>query len=417
MLLSDASRSFPHLSPLMKPENSPLDPDAVSEAALLHHLLEKIPDRIYFKDRHSRFIKISPAMAKSFGLRTPADAVGLTDFDIHSEEHAREALADEKEIIRTGKPIIGKIERETMPDGSEGWALTTKMPLRDNSGKIIGTFGITRDYTELKKSQDALQKSYDELKQTQLQLIEAEKMSSIGRLAAGLAHEINNPLAMIRMGVDYLKSLPEQEGSGEILATVSEGVDRADEMIKRLLAFAAPRGLTLEKENMNGVIECALELVSHDISQSGVRVEKELDPHLPAVQLDRDKITQVLIHLLTNALQATKEGGVITIRTRVEDRAESDGGAGSRHGMQLRAGDRVVVTEVEDTGTGISKEDLSKLFDPFFTTKPTGEGVGLGLTVSRKIVELHHGALHVENAPGGGGARAILELKAEQDAA
>lgn len=408
----------------MNPEPPPVDSSAYSEAALLHHLLQNIPDRIYFKDLQSRFVRISPAMAARFGLEDPAEAVGLTDFDIHDPEHAREALADEEEIMRTGKPVIGKVERVTLPDGSEAWALSTKMPLRDSDGRIIGTFGITRDYTELKRAQDqveeaheALKQSYEDLKQTQLQLIEAEKMSSIGRLAAGLAHEINNPLAMIKMGVDFLKMMPELQKDDDlpsILSGIVEGIDRADEMIKRLIAFAAPRGLTLEKESMNVLVERALELLGHDLSESRATVEQELDEKLPEVPLDRDKITQVLIHLLTNALHATRDGGTVTIRTRTERRGDGAGDAGLRHGKQLRAGDLIVVTEVQDTGSGIPEENLARIFDPFFTTKPTGQGVGLGLTVCRKIIELHHGSLLVENRPEGG-VRATIQLKSEPE--
>jgi len=194
-----------------------------------------------------------------------------------------------------------------LPDGRIEWAIATKMPLRDPSGKIVGTFGITRDFTELKNAQDALaaaheglKQSYEELKQTQLQLIEAEKLSSVGRLAAGLAHEINNPLAMVKTGIDFLKMVPELAADTDlqtVLASVVEGVDRADAMVKRLLAFAAPRGLTLETHDVNQLVAQALELLDHELAGSGVKVVREFAPHLPPATLDREKITQVQLHL------------------------------------------------------------------------------------------------------------------------
>ena len=400
----------------------PSNTGSFDEADLLHHLLVNIPDRIYFKDLQSRFIRINPAMAAKFKLRDPADAIGKTDFDIHSKEHAQEALAEEQEIIRTGKPLVGKVQHVVFPDGREGWSLATKMPLRDASGAIVGTFGITRDYTELKQSQDAvahaheaMKKSYEELKQTQIQLIEAEKMSSVGRLAAGLAHEINNPLAMIKTGVEYLTTLPKlakDPDTASVLGIINGGVDRADGMVKRLLAFAAPRGLKQEKVKVDALVLRALEFLEHEISQSKVTVVKIFDPEIPAVTLDPDRITQVLIHLITNALQSMPDGGTLSIRTQVRqlhlDAATRD--KGDRIGRHLRDGDRVIAVDIEDTGGGISEENMGKIFEPFFTTRPTGEAVGLGLTVSRKIMELHHGILEVQNRPECG-VRAMILLK------
>ena len=120
---------------------------------LLDAFLEHIPDNVFFKDLDSRFVRISSAMAKYCGLKNPAQAVRKTDADLFSREHAEQALADEREMIRTGRPIIGKEERETWPDGHETWVLTTKVPLRDRDGRITGTMGISRDITDRKQAE------------------------------------------------------------------------------------------------------------------------------------------------------------------------------------------------------------------------------------------------------------------------
>src|SRR5579864_8103578 len=128
-----------------------------TEENLLHAFLEHIPDGVYFKDRKSRFVRISRSLAVRFGLKDPAEAIHKTDFDMFSEEHSKQAFADEQEIIRTGQPIVEKEEKETWPDGHESWVLTTKLPLRDHQGNIIGTMGISRDITERKRVERELQ--------------------------------------------------------------------------------------------------------------------------------------------------------------------------------------------------------------------------------------------------------------------
>ena len=131
------------------------------ERYLLHTLMDNVPDRIYFKDAESRFIATNRAVARLFGLEDPAQAVGKRDADFFSTEHARQALADEQRVIRTGKPLIGKVEKETWPDGHVTWAWTTKMPLHDAKGNTFGTFGISRDVTELRQAEEALRSERD----------------------------------------------------------------------------------------------------------------------------------------------------------------------------------------------------------------------------------------------------------------
>src|SRR5208337_2139148 len=136
----------------------------MEERHLFRTLMDNLPDAIYFKDRESRFTRNNRANARKFGLSDPAQAIGKTDFDFFTEAHAQPAFADEQEIIRTGQPMLGKEEKETWPDGHVTWASTTEMPLRDTNGDIIGTFGVSRDITERRRVEEALQSSERHMK-------------------------------------------------------------------------------------------------------------------------------------------------------------------------------------------------------------------------------------------------------------
>jgi diguanylate cyclase (GGDEF)-like protein/PAS domain S-box-containing protein len=143
---------------------------------LVRAFLEHVPDNVYFKDRQSRFVCISRSMAAHFGLKNPEDAIGKTDFDMFTREHAEQAFADEQQIILTGQPIIEKEEKETWEDGSESWALTTKLPWRDRDGEIIGTMGISRDITERRRVELELERY-----RTQLEDLVAQRTAELVR--------------------------------------------------------------------------------------------------------------------------------------------------------------------------------------------------------------------------------------------
>lgn len=401
-----------------------------SERGLLHFLLENIPDRIYFKDADSRFIRISRAMAKMFGLSSALEAVGKSDSDYFTSEHAEQALADERQVIRTGQPIIGKIEKETLPDGGIGWVITTKMPLRNAQGEIVGTCGISKDFTaqkalgdelhesnrQLAARQDQLERALAELRTTQQQLVEAEKMQMIGRLASGVAHEIRNPLNILHAGLDFLAhedAVAGDQSNAVIMEEMRTAVRRADAVICALMDSAAEASLRLEPCEVSQLLAYIIAAQEADLRHAGIRVTKEFADDLPALELDRTKMEQVFGGLIKNAADAMRDGGQLTVRARRHTvmEAEVTRDPGLRSGDRLRAGDVGVLIEIDDTGRGILDEALPKVFDPFFTTKETGSGAGLGLTVCRKIVQLHHGTLQLANREEGG-VRATIFLKA-----
>ena len=527
-------------------ERARAEAQLAGERELLHMLLESIPDRIYFKDRQSRFIRINRALTDLFGLQHPEQAYGKTDADFYGPEHAGDALRDERSVMETGEPLLGKIEFETLADGRKAWSLTTKLPLRDRKGRIIGTCGISREITGIKEMEDQLaternllravidnlpdlvflkdiegrylldnaahlrwlgaseisevrgrtlfdflpdevaaemhrddmavadsrqpkldqeehqidphgnlrwrltskipwlddegkavglvcisrditaqktaeeqlkkanaelaanreelltavqnlQAAHSELHDVQLQLIEAEKMKSIGRLAAGVAHEVKNPLAILQMGIDFLSTQKcEDDHTPVILKEMADALQRADSVIRGLLDFSAPKQLEVTRADLNAIILSALKLVRGEM-KGAFEIERDLQPHLPLLKLDAGKISQVFVNLFTNALHAMGEGGILSVRTYTKQLTGVGTNISGSSAESFRVGQNIVVAEIDDTGKGIPEDKLSKIFEPFFTTKPTGKGTGLGLSVVKTIIDLHGGTIDIRN--------------------
>lgn len=155
-------------------------------------------------------------------------------------------------------------------------------------------------------------------------------------------------------------------------------------------------------EDLNSIVEQSVRLVKHQSVRSQITISKELGTDLPPIMLDRFKIQQVLVNIVTNAIHATPPGGTITARTSLHPLTLISNRPGDPNTDSWNTGERAVFVEVEDTGTGIPEDKLSKVFDPFFTTKPTGKGTGLGLSVSRQIVEMHGGSIDIRNRDEGG---------------
>jgi signal transduction histidine kinase len=250
-------------------------------------------------------------------------------------------------------------------------------------------------------------------------LIQAEKLESIGRLAAGVAHEVKNPLALLLLGVDYLSQgiAPEDPNVEKILQQMRDAVERADRIVRGLVDFSSQRSLSREPTQLSRVVDEVLLLVKHELTRSNTKVNVRMEKDLPHVFLDMSKFEQVLINLIINAVHAMSEveSKLIKIRARSESLEEVVKNQGARKREVFRSGDRVVILEISDNGHGIAPADANRLFDPFFTTKATGVGTGLGLSVARRIVELHGGELSLENRTKepGAVARLILPTKLE----
>jgi signal transduction histidine kinase len=180
-----------------------------------------------------------------------------------------------------------------------------------------------------------------------------------------------------------------------------DAVTRANVIIRELLQLSAATDFKPKEEDLNGLVERSLWLINAESVAAQIDMVRKLGAGLPPVMLDRNKMEQVLINLFINALQAMSQGGVLTVTTRHRRFGEDLKLTGPAF-AQFKPGDRVVIVEVRDTGGGIPEDHLPRLFDPFFTTKPTGVGTGLGLSVVKKIMDLHGGAVDIRNAPLGG---------------
>jgi PAS domain S-box-containing protein len=359
------------------------------ESSLLHALMDNIPDAIYFKDTEGRFTRVN-RHAPYRGDRPPDEVIGKTDFDFFVEEHARAAYEDEQRIIRTGRPVIDKEEREVYPDGSITWLSTTKVPIFDKAGRVLGLVGISRDITERKLAEEAR----IELAREQASRAEAEAANRLkDEFLATVSHELRTPLTAI---LGWAKMLSGghvgEEKRAEALETIVRNAQAQAQLINDLLdvsrIITGKLRLEVRTVELAEVIESAVAAVRPAAAAKGVGLQATLDPRAGAVLGDADRLQQVVWNLLSNAVKFTPRGGSVRVRL-------------------ARGGSQVEVT-VGDTGQGIAPEFLPHVFDRFRqadmgTTRRHG-GLGLGLSIVRHLIELHGGAVSAESEGRGRGA-------------
>jgi len=241
---------------------------------------------------------------------------------------------------------------------------------------------------QLEENLSQLAQSHAELRETQQQLIQSEKMASVGQLAAGVAHEINNPLGTILLYSHMiLEKLEQQDDRREELDTIAKEAARCRDIVRGLLDFARQRKLQVENVNVNKILEEALSLEAAQPSFQKVKVLITLDPSLPPTGGDPVQLKEVFLNILSNAVEAMPEGGAVTVSSRFLDGAA-----------------RQIEVMIRDTGQGIPPENLDKIFMPFYTTKKIGQGTGLGLAIAYGIVKMHRGAIEVKSKVGEGTA-------------
>jgi PAS domain S-box-containing protein len=405
--------------------------ELAAERDLLGTLLENSPDMIYFKDRDSRFMRSSKTHVRRMGKNRYEEVVGKTDFDFFSEEHARPAYEDEQQIIRTGKPLIGKIEKETWENGQTSWVLTSKMPLRDKDGSIIGTFGISKDISAIKEAEARLEDVHR-------RLLETSRMAGMAEVATSVLHNVGNVLNSVNVscsvvadrvhkskvvnlsravalidehgqdlagffGADpkgkqlpaYLKGVAahlatEQEEILRELANLSHNIDHIKEIVAMQQSYSKVSGVREFLPAME-LVEDALRMNGAAFERHQVKVIREYAA-VPPVMAEKHKVLQILINLLRNAKYACDDSG--NADRQVTLRLEP-------------AGERVRISII-DNGVGIPAENLTRIFEHGFTTRKEGHGFGLhsGALAAKDL----GGSLSVTSEGPGRGACFTLEL-------
>jgi PAS domain S-box-containing protein len=416
------------------------------ERDMLQTLLDASPDSIYFKDLQSRFVRISRSKALKVlegaprlraryeahpGAGPVAAVVGTTDFDAYDAGDAQRAYEDEQDVILTGHPIVNKLERQVYQDGSVMWNLTSKMPWCDNAGNMIGTFGVSKDITELKVAEEKLEK-------VNKQLIEASRQAGMAEVATGVLHNVGNALNSVNVSANlvldqirasrspylvkvaamfqehandlpqflagdpkgqklpaYLTALAEtlrqeQQQIATELDELRRNIDHIKEIVAMQQTYARVAGV-IEPVPVAEIVEDAIRMNSAALARHEVNLIREFSAN-PVIQTDRHKVLQILVNLLRNAKYACDDSGRIDKEITV----------------------RITLTEgrvhlaVADNGVGIPAENLVRIFSHGFTTRKAGHGFGLhsGALAAKDL----GGTLHAESPGSGKGATFVLDL-------
>jgi PAS domain S-box-containing protein len=367
------------------------------ERNLLRTVIDNLPDAIYIKDAELRKVLVNRAELKYMGCKTEAEAVGKSDRDIYPADIAAKFVADDQAIIQTGQPVLNLEEKVTNRAGESRWILSSKIPWHDANGKTIGLVGIGRDITD-KKNLEA-------------EVLRAQRMESLGRLATGIAHDLNNTLAPVLISVELLRQKLQDADSLHVLAAIEASARRAGDTVKQVLSFS--REAEGRRTSVNpcrladGVVRIAAQTVPKN-----VRIETQVAENLWSILGNPLELHQMLLNLCTNAGEAMPDGGQLTLAA--QNFTVDAQFAGMHSGVV--AGPHVLLV-VSDTGIGIAPELRDRIFEPFFTTKELGKkNVGLGLSTALSIVKGHHGIILVKSEIGKGSIFQIY-LPAQPDAA
>lgn len=406
-----------------------LNDELAKEKYFLDSLMDNVPDSIYFKDLDGRLTRVSKFMAKKFGVDA-SELIGKTDFDFHDEAHAKEAFRDEQEIINSGLPKIDYVEKECSKDGSERWTSSTKMPLKNSTGEIVGTFGISKNVTGLKKMEQ----------ERHAALLEQAVANGKFEIASSVMHDIGN--AMVGFGsyltrirrlqldnhaenmIQLANYFKDQEAG---LITVL-GETKAAAVVKMMSAMAVNQQkageelnesvteqfniiahiqeiLNIQRQYINGhesherkpvniqnIINDALAMLTASIDKSGIAVTSDIPSNLPPVKGDHTKLMQVMLNLLKNSIES------IDISSQEKNIS-----------LSMKAGSDNLELQVRDNGHGFDQDVSEKLFRRGFTTKSSGKG--LGLYNSRSIIESHEGQISMRSEGKGKGSIAVVTFK------
>lgn len=327
---------------------------------LLRTIINVTPDLVALFDNNLRYMSVNKAFAEFVHL-PESEIIGKTDEDLFSAEDARRRSSEARIALESNQ--VRKAEISQTSEGGERWYHVVWTPVRDSEGRTVGLLRTSRDMTEVREYQE--------------QLLHSQKMESLGKLAGGVAHEINTPLGVILGYAQLLQDDVEPDSQiHKDLETIEKQAKVCRQIVADLLGFSRRAESSKREMCLNNSVMEVVTLVSHTFSLDHVEIITDMDDRMPIIFGDPEKLKQVWINLLNNARDAMHEtGGAIVVMTR------------------LYTPQQKVTIWFADTGPGITPDTMPKIFDPFFSTKAVGEGTGLGLSVSFGIIEDHDGSI------------------------
>jgi len=429
-----------------------------AERSLLRALVDHLPDAIYVKDEACRKTLANPADVRKMGASSEAEALGKTDFDFFPHDLATAFYADDQSVIQSGRPILNREEMIALPDGTRGWQLTSKVPVRNNAGQVVSLVGIGHDITEHKRADEELQTYREHLeelveertaelqneitvrKRAEQELQHAKELAEQANQAkseflANMSHDLRTPLNAV-LGYAQIfqedENLTERQRNG--LATIKSSGEHLLTLINDILDLARIEAGRMELQptelRLRHVLQEIADMIQVRAYQKGIAFASEIDPELPeGVCTDETRLRQVLLNLLGNAVKFTDQGSVTL---RVSSRQLAVGSEQSAVGSEQSAVSReqraedgkrktdktealetahcplptaYLTFEVEDTGIGIAEHDVAKIFEAFQQVGEKSQalgGAGLGLAISRRLVRMMGGELQVTSRAGQG---------------
>jgi two-component system NtrC family sensor kinase len=357
--------------------------EAEEQKRFTEKIIDSLPVSLYVVDSDMRIVAWNRNREVG-GLGINREHVlGRNVFQVLARQPRRKLEEEFVDVFRTGELV--HMEQESWLDGQKKTWKISKIPMRVDNAEVTHVITVGEDITEQKKMNEAI--------------IHAEKLASIGRLAAGVVHEINNPLATIAAcsealttRVEDLDNIDLHQDFGEYLQIIRDEAFRCKTITNSLLEFSHQRQADKLAGDLSPILEQTLQLIKHHPKLGTMRIVKDVDESLPPVYVNEGQMKQVFIALMTNAFDAMEEDGSLTIRARCNESEP----------------ERMVSVEFTDTGCGIPARHLQKIFDPFFTTKPLGRGTGLGLSVCYGIISEHGGRIEVDSTEGVGTTFRVL---------
>ena len=353
--------------------------------AFLRNLILNAVDGVIAADKRGNILIFNEVASEVFGYTEEEALKKLKIWDIYPDNNELEVMRKLRSEDYGGKGKLKSYQVNVVNKDSEPVPISLNASIIYEEGQEVATIGFFHDLREQLQMKDELEK-------TQIQLLQAEKMSSLGKLAAGVAHQLNNPLGGITLFAKLiLEEYDLEEGAKEDLRRILKDAKRCRDTVKELLEFTRQTRHLMRPYDVNKSISRTLFLLENQVILQNIDIEKDLDSSLPSVQADAQQLNHLFMNIILNAVQAMEGRGKLAVKS-----------------CRLPDGNKIRI-EISDTGQGIPEEILPHIFEPFFTTKEEGEGTGLGLSLVYNIVENHGGNIKARSNPGEG-TTFIIEL-------